>query len=209
MQLYAAVVVSTAICNWNTENHKKDTEKVGRIPSTKLTTDHRSYPEEQGNKRRSTERTGQRRVKDTTGERNTSSGWTQNAQLTVQQTGYQPIEEEKAGQGKRGGQHFMTLYLQEESAGANFNCHRISSLQPPIFSPYPLWPNGWMDQDATWHRGRPRPWPQCVRWGPSPPPKKSDTTAPNFRPMCIVAKLLDGSRCHLVRRKASAQATLC
>jgi len=22
--------------------------------------------------------------------------------------------------------------------------------QPPIFSPYLLWPNGWMDQNATW-----------------------------------------------------------
>jgi len=22
--------------------------------------------------------------------------------------------------------------------------------QPPIFDPYLLWPNGWMDQDATW-----------------------------------------------------------
>ena len=21
---------------------------------------------------------------------------------------------------------------------------------PPIFGPYLLWPNGWMDQDATW-----------------------------------------------------------
>ena len=30
-----------------------------------------------------------------------------------------------------------------------------------------LWPNGWMDQDETWHGGRPRPWPYCVRWGPS------------------------------------------
>ena len=102
----------------------------------------------------------------------------------MQQTGYQPTEEEKAGQGKRGGQHFMTLYLQEESAGANFNCHRISSLQPPIFSPYPLWPNGWMDQDATWHRGRPRPWPQCVRWGPSPPPKV--TQQPPIFGLCVL-----------------------
>ena len=34
-------------------------------------------------------------------------------------------------------------------------------------------------------------------------------TAPNFPPMSIVAKRLDGSRCHLVRRWASAQATLC
>jgi len=30
-----------------------------------------------------------------------------------------------------------------------------------------LWPNGWMDQDETWHSGKPRPWPHCIRWGPS------------------------------------------
>ena len=23
--------------------------------------------------------------------------------------------------------------------------------QPPNFRPYVLWPNGWMDQDATWY----------------------------------------------------------
>jgi len=32
-----------------------------------------------------------------------------------------------------------------------------------------LWPNGWMDQDGTWHGGRPQPRGLCVRWGPSPP----------------------------------------
>jgi len=35
-----------------------------------------------------------------------------------------------------------------------------------------LWPNGWMGQDQTWHTGRPRPWPHCVRWGPSSPSSK-------------------------------------
>ena len=30
-----------------------------------------------------------------------------------------------------------------------------------------LWPNGWMDQHATWHGRRPRPRPHCARWGPS------------------------------------------
>jgi len=35
-----------------------------------------------------------------------------------------------------------------------------------------LWPNGWMDQDNTWHGDRPRPWPHCVRWGPSSPSPK-------------------------------------
>jgi len=30
-----------------------------------------------------------------------------------------------------------------------------------------LWPNGWIDQDETWHAGRSRRWPHCVRWGPT------------------------------------------
>jgi len=46
-----------------------------------------------------------------------------------------------------------------------------------------LWPNGWMDQDETWHGGRPRSWPHCVRWGPSSPLQRG--TAPNFRPMSV------------------------
>ena len=35
-----------------------------------------------------------------------------------------------------------------------------------------LWPNGWTDQDGTWHADRFRPWPHCVRWEPSSPPPK-------------------------------------
>jgi len=35
------------------------------------------------------------------------------------------------------------------------------------FRPSLLWPNGWMDQDATWYGGRPRPRQHCVRWGPA------------------------------------------
>jgi len=42
----------------------------------------------------------------------------------------------------------------------------------------------------------------------SAPPKKG-AQPPNFLPMSIVAKRLDGSRCHFVRRYASAKATLC
>jgi len=41
-----------------------------------------------------------------------------------------------------------------------------------------LWPNGWTNQDETWHAGRTRPWPHCVRWGPSSPPQRG--TAPQF-----------------------------
>jgi len=68
---------------------------------------------------------------------------------------------------------------------------------PPIFSQSLLWPNGWMDQDDTWHGGGPRPRPHCARWRPSSPPQKG-SRSPNFRPMSIVAKRLDGSRCQLL-----------
>jgi len=35
------------------------------------------------------------------------------------------------------------------------------------FGPCLLWPNGWMDQDATWYGGKPRPRRHCIRWGRS------------------------------------------
>jgi len=60
-----------------------------------------------------------------------------------------------------------------------------------------LWPNGWMHQDETWHAGRPRPWSHCVRWGSSSPSPKRGR-APNLRPISVVVKWLDRSRCHLV-----------
>ena len=77
----------------------------------------------------------------------------------------------------------------------------------PVCNVGVLWPNGWADHNKTWHAGRPRPWPHCVRWGPSSSSPKRGI-APSFWPMFVVAKRLDGSRCHLVRRKASAQAVL-
>ena len=51
-----------------------------------------------------------------------------------------------------------------------------------------LWPNGWMNQDATWYGGRPRRRRHCVRLGPrSPLPlQKRGTAAPTVQPMFIV-----------------------
>ena len=37
----------------------------------------------------------------------------------------------------------------------------------PIFGLCLLWPNGCMDQDATWYGGKPRPRRRCVKWGRS------------------------------------------
>ena len=65
---------------------------------------------------------------------------------------------------------------------------------PSIFGPFLLWPNDWMHQDATWYGGRPQPRRLCVRWGPSPYPKRG-AAPPNFRSTSIVAKRLHGSRC--------------
>ena len=73
---------------------------------------------------------------------------------------------------------------------------------PPIFSPWLLWPDGWMDQDGTWHGGRPWSSPHCARWGHSSPPQNRGQSPPknNFRPIFIVAKRLDASSCHSVWR---------
>jgi len=52
---------------------------------------------------------------------------------------------------------------------------------PPIFGTFLLWPNGRMDQDATWYGGRPLPRPHCVRWGLSSiPPRKQGHSSPHF-----------------------------
>ena len=45
-----------------------------------------------------------------------------------------------------------------------------------------LWPNGWMDQNKTWHRDMPRPRPHC---GPSSLPQKGHSPLPNFCP-CLL-----------------------
>jgi len=70
----------------------------------------------------------------------------------------------------------------------------------PVCNAGVLWPNGWMDQDVTWHAGRPRPWPHCIIDGDpaSPPSKGHSRPPPHLRTISVVAKWLDGSRCHLV-----------
>ena len=47
---------------------------------------------------------------------------------------------------------------------------------PPIFGPCLLWPNGWMDEDATWYGSRPQPRAHCVRRGPSSTPRKGHSS---------------------------------
>jgi len=48
-----------------------------------------------------------------------------------------------------------------------------------------LLPNGWTVQDDTWHAGRPRPWPHCVRWNPSSPSPKGHNPHLIFGPYLL------------------------
>jgi len=54
---------------------------------------------------------------------------------------------------------------------------------PTMFGPYLLWPNGLMDQDATWHGGRSRPRPH-VDGDPDPTPPKG-VEPPIFGPWLL------------------------
>ena len=69
----------------------------------------------------------------------------------------------------------------------------------PIFGRCLLWPNGWMDQDATWYEHRPRSRRHCYM-GTQLPKKEGDTALPNFPLMSVVAKRLYASVYHFVRR---------
>jgi len=51
----------------------------------------------------------------------------------------------------------------------------------PVCNVGVLWPNGWMDQDATWYGGRLRPRQHCVRWEPSSPRKVAQQPPPRFQ----------------------------
>ena len=57
-----------------------------------------------------------------------------------------------------------------------------------------LWTNAWTDQDVQVGLG---PGHIVLDGDPAPPPPKGHSPR-NFRPMSIVAKRLDGLRCHLV-----------
>jgi len=62
----------------------------------------------------------------------------------------------------------------------------IKGAQPPVFSPCLLWPNGWMDEDATWYGSRRGPRPHCVRRGPSSTRERGTAAArPLFDP-CLL-----------------------
>jgi len=82
-----------------------------------------------------------------------------------------------------------------------------------------LWPNGWMDQDESWHASRSLPWPHCVRWGPSSTAKGAEQPLPVFGPCLLWPRspisataellLILGPVLSLERAKLGASIPLC
>jgi len=66
-----------------------------------------------------------------------------------------------------------------------------------------MWPNGWMDHDATWNGGRRRPRRHCDRWGPCSSPPRG--TPPTFG-SCLLgpSSWMDQDATHSVRNVSAA-----
>jgi len=65
---------------------------------------------------------------------------------------------------------------------------------PPRFGPCLMWPNGSIDQDATWCGGWPWLRPHCVRWGTQLPLKKAQ---PHFSAHVCCGQTVADSAVHL------------
>jgi len=76
--------------------------------------------------------------------------------------------------------------------GTQLSLSQKGTAPPPIFGPYPLRPNGCIDQDDTWYGGRPQPRRLCLRYRDSatPPQKRGSPPPKKIQPMFIVAKRL-------------------
>ena len=72
----------------------------------------------------------------------------------------------------------LVLGMEVGFSPGDFVLDKGAEFPSPIFGPFLFWPNGWMDQDATWYGCRPQPRGLCVRWRPSPPPQKGGGAPP-------------------------------
>jgi len=64
-------------------------------------------------------------------------------------------------------------------------CYRTVVLSVLFCDVGVLWPNGWIDQNKTWHGGRPQPLPHCVT---CLLPKRD--RGPQFWPMSVVMRTM-------------------
>jgi len=87
------------------------------------------------------------------------------------------------------------------SMGTQLLQNRGHTHHHPVFGPCLLWPNGWMDEDATWYESRPRPRPHCIRRGLCSPRKRYSNPLFSAHVYCghsRPSQLLLGSCCAFV-----------
>jgi len=65
--------------------------------------------------------------------------------------------------------HFSKMYMHIFGQLLQVTVHPTLRDHCPACNVGALWPNGWMDQNATWYGSRPRPRQHCAKWGPSSP----------------------------------------
>jgi len=66
-------------------------------------------------------------------------------------------------------------------------CYRTFVLSVcPVCNVCVLWPSGWMDQDETWHGGRPHPCHIALDGDPAPPRKKGTQQPPPIFGSCLL-----------------------
>ena len=49
--------------------------------------------------------------------------------------------------------HLLWMLASVQGLCVRWETSPLPRAEPPIFGPFLLWPNGWMDQDATWYGG--------------------------------------------------------
>jgi len=70
--------------------------------------------------------------------------------------------------------------------GPSYPQNRGHTHDHPVFGPCLLWPNGWMDEGATWYGSRPRPSPHCIRRGPTSARNRHRAPSPHLFGPCLL-----------------------
>jgi len=70
----------------------------------------------------------------------------------------------------------------------------LKGAEPPLFALCLLWPNGWMEEDATWYKVDLGPGQTVLDGDPAPPMQMGTAAPPPFSSVC--EQFLNGTSAH-------------
>jgi len=88
--------------------------------------------------------------------------------------------------GQMAGWTKMPLGKEEAKLSEGTQLPKKGYVSPPLFGPCLLLPNDWMDEDAMWYGGRPRPRRHCVRWRSIQLPQQKGAQQPPLFSPCLL-----------------------